>query len=528
MFLINSLFKRTVLLIISSLVPFIALFIYFSINSQNSALIDVMYSKANTIAKSIALVSADAMVTEDYSFLVEYNEKVLNDDEEIIYILITKDAIEGTTILSNKKGWKILNILPLELKNMNTVNKNAAILTTSISQKEEIYHFSYPVIFSGVQWGWVSIGYSVDKYNEHMQKIYFNSAFMLLATLFVSLLFSYVLAQWIVKPIVSLNSAAKRVANGDLDVEVKIDSKGEIGELASSFNHMVNTIKLSNKKLQTYNEELELRVNKRTDELSKLNAELDQRVKDEVHKRAEQEQILIQQSRFAAMGEMIGNIAHQWRQPLNALGLLLQNIENAYEMDMLDEAYVTRSVEKGNRLTNSMSQTIDDFRNFFKPNKESSVLRVISSVESTMGMLRSSIENSMITINEEIDESVSIKGFSSEFSQVILNILNNAKDALVENKEDDRQLYIKVFKDEAYAYVEIEDNAGGIPTDILEKIFDPYFTTKDEGKGTGIGLYMSKTIVENNMQGSLKVQNSEHGAKFTIKIKLEMNEGCVT
>ena len=130
----------------------------------------------------------------------------------------------------------------------------------------------------------------------------------------------------------------------------------------------------------------------------------------------------------------------------------------------------------------------------------------------------------MITINEEIDDTVYIKGISSEFSQVVLNLLNNAKDALVDHNQEDRELYIIWCKDEEYAYLEIEDNAGGVPTQIMQKIFDPYFTTKDEGKGTGIGLYMSKTIVESNMKGSLNVENSEYGARFTIKIKIESEE----
>ena len=229
-----------------------------------------------------------------------------------------------------------------------------------------------------------------------------------------------------------------------------------------------------------------------------------------------QHALIIQQSRLASMGEMISNIAHQWRQPLNALGLLLQNIENAYEMDILDKEYITHTINKGNRLTNSMSQTIDDFRNFFKPNKESEVFSISSSINSTMNILESSLNNNLITLNTDIDDSICIKGFSGEFSQVILNILNNSKDALIEFIPDNRQLFIRVFKDDENAYLEIADNAGGIPEKILEKIFDPYFTTKEEGKGTGIGLYMSKTIIEKNMNGSISVENKKDGALFRI------------
>ena len=260
--------------------------------------------------------------------------------------------------------------------------------------------------------------------------------------------------------------------------------------------------------------------------LNLLNQQLDQKVKDEVLKRADQEQILIQQSRFAAMGEMIGNIAHQWRQPLNALGLLMQNVEYAYENDTLNDAYIKRIVKKGNTLTQSMSQTIDDFRNFFKPNKELEIFSLAKAYSSTIEMVGSSIASNAIVIKEEIDKSVCINGFQSEFSQVLLNILNNAKDALIEHKVNDRVIYISIYKDSKFAYFTISDNAGGIKDDIIEKIFDPYFTTKEEGKGTGIGLYMSKTIIENNMHGLLSVKNNKEGVSFKIKIKIAPCSGA--
>ncbi|QSZ42037.1 HAMP domain-containing protein [Sulfurimonas aquatica] len=368
--------------------------------------------------------------------------------------------------------------------------------------------------------GFLILVSSLNEFIESMIQEMLVIIFIVILAMIVSFKLRVRLIDSILIPIARLNeSTHKIIQTKNLTTNVEIYNNDEIGELATNFNHMINTIQISNEKLIANNEELESRVNERTSELQELNLELDQRVKNELHKRLEQEQILIQQSRFAAMGEMIGNIAHQWRQPLNALGLLLQNLENAYEMEMLDKEYIDRTIEKGNRLTGTMSQTIDDFRNFFKPNKDSVTFTISSSLKSTLEMLRSSFDNSIISVHQDIDESVNIMGVPSEFSQVILNILNNAKDALVENRLDDRQLYIRVFDDENSAYLEIEDNAGGIPSELLEKIFDPYFTTKDEGKGTGIGLYMSKTIIENNMHGTLKVKNNKNGAIFSIQIK---------
>lgn len=229
--------------------------------------------------------------------------------------------------------------------------------------------------------------------------------------------------------------------------------------------------------------------------------------------------LIIHQSRFASMGEMISNIAHQWRQPLNALSLLLQNIEFIYDMGSLNKEYITQTIQKGNRLTNTMSSTIDDFRNFFKPNSVSKAFNIAKVLENTVEMLSSSCASHNIELVKNIDSSLHVLGSPNEFSQVLLNILNNAKDALITNKMKNRKIFIDIYENQTLVYIDIADNAGGIEESILEKVFDPYFTTKAEGKGTGIGLYMSKTIIENNMNGLLEVENIPEGVKFTIKLK---------
>ncbi|MBL4730973.1 MAG: HAMP domain-containing protein [Sulfurimonas sp.] len=521
MFKFNSLFTRTFLLIASSMTLIMLLFAYYSIKNKEAALIDVINSKAKTIAKSIALVSSDAMVIEDYSFLVQHNEKVVMDNQEIEYIMISKKQ-STMNIINKRKGWSVEDTLPSALVPMQLKTETAHILKSPYSENKNNYHFTYPIIFSSIEWGWIAIGFSLEKYYAQMRDEYLNELLLLFSTLVLSLVFAFSLTKWLVGPIILLQNAAKQVSGGDFSAKVKITSKDEIGELAHSFNAMVETIKVSDEKLRNSNIELEKRVTLRTQELHELNVSLDKRVKDEVHKRTEQEQILIQQSRFAAMGEMIGNIAHQWRQPLNALGLLLQNIENAYEMNILDDAYISRTLEKGNRLTSTMSQTIDDFRNFFKQNKEAKVFSILSSIEDSLEMIQFSFSSNMIKITHKVDEKLCIKGFASEFSQVLLNILNNAKDALVEKEIKNKKILISAIKNNKEISITIEDNAGGIPIEILDKVFDPYFTTKEEGKGTGIGLYMSKTIIENNMSGKLSVINTDEGAKFTITMKVEV------
>lgn len=255
--------------------------------------------------------------------------------------------------------------------------------------------------------------------------------------------------------------------------------------------------------------------------LRQLNETLEQRVSEAVAMNMEKERLLIQQSRLAAMGEMIGNIAHQWRQPLNALGLLLANIKDAYEYHELNQAYLDREMVTGRRLIDKMSTTIDDFRNFFKPNKAKENFGLTEAIDNTLHLVRQSLENHGITIHVERGAEISANGFPNEFSQVLLNIFNNTKDALLERQIRAGEIHVSPGGDGKMAWVTIRDNAGGIADDILPKVFDPYFTTKE--KGTGIGLYMSKMIME-HMDGTLTARNVGQGAEFRLTLPKSADE----
>jgi len=233
----------------------------------------------------------------------------------------------------------------------------------------------------------------------------------------------------------------------------------------------------------------------------------------------QKDNILIQQAKMASMGEMIGNIAHQWRQPLNALGLIIQKLKMFHESDMLTTEQLNKSVDKSKMLINKMSTTIDDFRNFFKVDKVKQVFSINDAIKNTSLLLESSLVHHNINIKIDAQEQIELLGYKNELEQVFLNLINNSKDALIENKIKDPLIHIKLINTEKMIIIEICDNAKGIPENIIDKIFEPYFTTKEQGKGTGIGLYMSKMILENNMNGELKVRNSTEGACFTVKLQ---------
>ena len=250
-------------------------------------------------------------------------------------------------------------------------------------------------------------------------------------------------------------------------------------------------------------------------ELLHLNETLEQRVAQEVEKNLKNERLLIQQSRLAAMGEMIGNIAHQWRQPLNALGLLLYNIKDAYQFNTLDAAYLGQAVADGRRMVQKMSTTISDFSNFFRPDKEVITFSALEQIREGIALVDSSFQNSNISIHIKSPHDLKLRGFPNEYSQVLLNLLSNAKEAiLVRNQKSFGRVEIILTEQDNHGCVSVCDNGGGIPDEILDRIFDPYFSTK--GKGSGIGLYMSKMIIERNMNGSITARNIEGGAEFIV------------
>lgn len=231
-----------------------------------------------------------------------------------------------------------------------------------------------------------------------------------------------------------------------------------------------------------------------------------------------QQEKMIHQSRLASMGDMISMIAHQWRQPLNSLSLVLQLLQTKYTNQKLTQRLLDEYIDKSMNFIDNMSQTIDNFMYFFKPNKEKVYFNIKKTIIDTLKLIEMTLKNTQIDIELDINEKVFVYGYDQEFSQVILNLLKNAYDALNEQKIENKKITIKInHEDEDEdVIVEISDNAKGIKEEILNKIFDPYFTTKDQLNGTGLGLYMSKMIIEENMEGELLCHNTQEGACFTI------------
>jgi PAS domain S-box-containing protein len=322
------------------------------------------------------------------------------------------------------------------------------------------------------------------------------------------------------------------------------DSKGD--KFILGISRDITKLKQKERELRTLNEELESRVVARTAELDTLNADLLREIRDhnvaeeqlrqqkqlleelnctlekkvdaEVSKNRSKDIMLIQQNRRAALGEMLDHIAHQWKQPINAISLIAQDLEGASAYGELTDDYLGEAVHKTLALLEHMTQTIDVFRNFYKPEKEQTVFLINDSIDLVVGFIAPALRSHAIAVELDLDPGVAAVGYPKEYAQVLLNILGNARNALAERKIEKPRIALRAFSDGGRAVVTVTDNAGGIPATNLARIFEPYFTTRKQAGGTGVGLYMSKNIIEKNMAGKLSVANVDGGARFRIEL----------
>jgi len=252
-------------------------------------------------------------------------------------------------------------------------------------------------------------------------------------------------------------------------------------------------------------------------QLKSFNTALEERVQKEVKKNMEKDIQLMHQARLAQMGEMVSMIAHQWRQPLHIISTAATDMDLKIQFGTLDDATSQKNITTINRLTQHLSATIDDFRDFFKVTKEMEITTVDEVVNVTLKIVKEYVENKKIVITTDLNSSEKFKSYPNELKQVLINLLKNAEDALLEKQVKKASIHIVSYSDKDRLYFEVHDNAGGIADDVMQNIFNAYFTTKEDG-GTGLGLYMSKKIIEEHCNGELHVQNTEEGACFTVSL----------
>jgi len=305
-----------------------------------------------------------------------------------------------------------------------------------------------------------------------------------------------------------------------------LDEKDEIKEfIAIRYDvtkevELKKTLEKKDKELLTLNKTLEQRVKEQTAQLIELNRTLEHRVNEEIAKNKEKQKMLFWQSRMASLGQMLANIAHQWRQPLTELSLTMFNIKKTAKKGDLEKLDLYYKDSLG--IIENMSQTIDDFSNFFNPNKPKEKFFLTNAINDSLLITRKLVQKESLNIQTDYEE-IEVFGVLNELSQVIINLIQNSIEAFKVNEIKDKKVTILVKKEGNYAVLQFCDNAGGAKENSLDKIFEPYFTTKHQSNGTGLGLFMSKMIIEKSLDGTIRVENINNGLKFTIKIPLGEN-----
>ncbi len=546
----NIKFKLGVLFFI--LCASIAVLGYKSINisEQNKETLKVVHSKSQTV-----LSLQDRIITPLYrlreisqSLVMAPNGQIRVDIEKNLNILITKLDKEFETFSSSNiqlvQMWKnYKNLIEDTKKYLKEEFEEGAYVNVTTSSRMQ-FHL---LVNTLLEMQSKSLNNATLAYNEAVLKSK-EIKIEIIASLVIILLFAIVVGWFITSNIINsiyivqkglsdffnyLNHRKKKVE------EIKLNTKDEFYQMTTMINQNVANIqrnieqnealiKNATKVLQNIKGgNLGTRLsehtnNKALNELkSMINNMIDNleiKIQEEISKRLEQEQLLIQQSKLASMGEMIGNIAHQWRQPLAQISAIHMNMKVTYDFNKFTKEYLDTKIKEANKLTSYMSQTISDFQNFFKPQGEKEEFSIQKACQEAYFIVESSLKYHGIEVSLDIKEDINVFGYKNEYSQVILNILSNAKDILLERQIENPKINIEIKNGENYAIVKIHDNAGGIKENIIDKIFDPYFTTRYKTQGTGIGLYMSKNIIERNMNGYINVKNVDNGALFTIKV----------
>jgi len=342
---------------------------------------------------------------------------------------------------------------------------------------------------------------------------------MIILVVFIAIL----IANYITSSIKKLIVGTERFKENDFDYVIDIKSKDEIGILANSFNSMAQ----STKSLFQIREKLTVDLRKSNDELQlskykleELNETLELEIKREIaHNRTKDIQLL-HQSKMASLGEMIANIAHQWRQPLSVISTTASGMKLENEYNLLDDEKFNKHCDSIVYKTEYLSKTIDTFRNFIKEEKEIKEIIIQDSIDMALNIINTTLRNHHIELIIDIHSSDPLKLHivSGELEQVIINVINNAKDILLEREIEKPYVKISLHKYNKFISINIEDNGGGIDKKIIGKIFEPYFTTKHQSLGTGLGLHMSYKIVKESLQGNIHVVNTNVGAKFFIEI----------
>lgn len=436
----------------------------------------ISYSKAVFAGDVIIGVTGADILTRDTIDIVEtmkiYDQSTAMLLDPKLMPIVTSGEYKKTAFYNNQNNDTFTNKL----------TKNNTDISRLNSEGKE-----YIVAHSHLSNGWIlAIEQPISAVYSSIKTLTFVLIAITLAAIIVAIVFATIIAKKVSMPISNAAQRLKQLGMGDYSQPVPDSLKkrnDDIGEMAQAISAIQEAIAI------------------------------------EAKQNREKDALLIYQSKQAKIGDMVGNISHQWKQPLNNINLVLLNLYDSYVYNEMTDMAFKEAVDKIMKIVHSMWETIEDFTHFMKPSKDPMVFNVLKTVDTALELMEDSIKANGIAVDVKIEEDMTLLGYSNEFSQVLLNIMNNALDAIVEARLDVREIRVKGFSLEDKIILEVANNGPQIPMDILPDIFEPYITTKEEHNGTGIGLYISRIIIEQRMRGKIDMENLPNGVLCRITLK---------
>ena len=516
-----NLTNKFTLAILSIILLVVSVFTYQQISKQTRTLEHALNEKMLLIKEGLK-VKADYTIVhvkkEVENDLASYNLSHINqlitqlsEDNEILFVALVAQHNRMNLLKGDMRLYASLSNEPVE--------------TVRLTRYEDKPFFEIAApIHLAQKWGELKILFSLEKLEKELTRTK-NEIDTQISTIIkdailtalllggIILALGYFFVKRLTQPILLLTENAKKIADGKLEVSQdlqRLNRKDEVGILANTFEQMNNNLIATYKRLEDSN-----------NNLSALNNSLKERIREAVNKEREKEKLLLHQSRLASMGEMIEQIAHQWRQPLNTLALINNDIFFKVKLNKSDEIDFDEAQKHINESLQYMSQTINDFRDYFHNSGEKVDVAMDELMKTAFALNDAIMKFAKIRCTLESDKGITLHTAKSELLQVFMNLLKNAHDIIIERKIENPCIKAKILRKDEWIHITVEDNAGGIDENIIGKIFEPYFTSRSSNKGTGIGLYMSRTIVEEHLHGTLCVENTAEGARFIISLPTE-------
>lgn len=486
-----------------------------------------LHKRGTSIARNLAIQSLTPILTENnISLQLLLKETDRNEaDIRYIYLLDRQGRVLAHTFEE---------VFPPDLLKTQVPGGDSEKPHITTIQTEESLVLDVSVPIHAGDFGRVHVGFSENFISQELHHILLKGLPFIVLILLVGIGAAWWLAAKITGPLAHLSENVRKVGAGEFNGEIEEISNDEVGELSHAYNTMIRQLReLTSEQMRTEHElrmqtgmleeeiaerqEAQQQLAFKQQQLETLNRVLEERVSTAVNELRLKDKVMMLQGRQAAMGEMINNIAHQWRQPINNLGLIVQGMKLDYDEGALTAEQMDEDVDKIMKTIMFMSQTINDFNRFFSPDRNRTTFSIHKGLKKVVAMMEATLFAQSINLRIEQRDEVMVEGYFSEYNQVLLNLLNNAKDILIERAVAKPVIKVTILYENGTAVLKVQDNAGGIPEDIIGLIFAPYFTTKEEGKGSGIGLYMSKMIIDEHFGGSITVRNTEEGAEFTVR-----------